>query len=110
MVARAALQRPWVFAQIAAALRGDPVPQAPSLEEQRSLLLRHHTMVVERHGDPHGTVLMRKFACRYLGGTPGARNFRDHICKAENAGDFRRIVQAHFPGGESATTVAAAAG
>ncbi len=102
MVARAALHRPWVFGQIAAALRGDVVPEAPSLEEQRSLLLRHHALVVERYGDPYGTVLMRKFACRYLGGLPGARYFRDQICRAENAGDFHRIVQTHFPGSEAA--------
>lgn len=97
MVARAALQRPWVFAQIAAALRGEPIPASPALAEQRQLLLSHHARVVERHGDPHGTVLMRKFACRYLGGTPGARLFRDQICKAESAADFRRIVDDHFP-------------
>lgn len=97
MVARAALQRPWVFAQITAALRGEPVPESPSLREQRDLLLRHHAMVVEREGDPHGTVVMRKFACRYLGGTPGARLFRDQICRAENTADFRRVVAEYFP-------------
>lgn len=101
MVARAALHRPWVFAQIAAALRGEPVPEAPSLDAQRSLLLRHHTLVVERYGDPYGTILMRKFACRYLGGLPGARYFRDQICRAENAADFHRIVENHFPGDAS---------
>ncbi len=98
MVARAALQRPWVFSQIAAALRGEAIPESPSLEVQRALLLRHHALVVDRYGDPHGTVLMRKFACRYLGGTPGARSFREHICKAEDTADFRRIVENHFPG------------
>jgi len=97
MVARAALHRPWVFAQISAALRGMPVPAAPSLWEQRELLLRHHALVVDHEGDPHGTVLMRKFACRYLGGTPGARTFREHVCRAENAADFRRIVDEYFP-------------
>jgi tRNA-dihydrouridine synthase B len=97
MVARGALQRPWVFSQISAALRGMPVPASPTLQQQRQLLLRHHAMVVDREGDPHGTVLMRKFACRYLGGTPGARTFRDHVCRAENTADFRRIVNEYFP-------------
>lgn len=101
MVARAALQRPWVFAQISAALHGRAIPAAPSLRHQRELLLRHHAMVVEREGDPHGTILMRKFACRYLGGTPGARLFREKICRAEDAADFHRIVAAHFPRTES---------
>ncbi len=97
MVARAALQRPWIFSQISAALRGEAIPAPPTLLEQRQLLLRHHSLVVEQYGDPHGTVLMRKFACRYLGGTSGARVFRDHVSRAEDSTDFRRIVDHYFP-------------
>lgn len=97
MVARAALNKPWVFSQISAALFGREIPAAPSLDEQRALLLRHHAMVVEREGDPHGTVVMRKFACRYLAGVHGSRTFREHISKAEDTADFRRIVDQYFP-------------
>ena len=102
MVARAALQKPWVFSQIAAALRGEAIPDSPSLEEQRDLLLRHHAAVVEREGDPHGTVLMRKFACRYLAGVSGARAFRERISRAEDSADFRSIVAGYFPTSEQA--------
>ena len=102
MVARAALQKPWLFSQIRAAFRGLEVPAAPTLSQQRDLLLRHQAAVVEREGDPHGTVIMRKFACRYLGGTPGARVFRSHISKARDTDDFRRIVAEYFPLQETA--------
>lgn len=97
MVARAALHKPWVFSQIAAALRDEAVPPAPSLDEQRVLLLRHHAAVVDREGDPHGTVLMRKFACRYLAGVAGSRTFREHVSRAADAADFIRIVDRFFP-------------
>jgi tRNA-dihydrouridine synthase B len=97
MVARAALNRPWIFREIDAALRGEPLPPEPVLAEQRSLLLRHHAATVERDGDPTGTIVMRKFACRYLAGVTSARTFRDEISRAENAADFRRIVEEHFP-------------
>ena len=33
MIARAALGRPWLFAQAAAALRGQPIPPDPTMEE-----------------------------------------------------------------------------
>src|SRR5215470_3189512 len=37
MIARAALGKPWLFSQCAAALRGDPIPPDPTLEEERQL-------------------------------------------------------------------------
>jgi len=103
MVARAALHRPWVFREIDAALRGEAIPPPPTLAEQRRLLLRHHAAMVERDGDPHGTILMRKFAGRYLAGVVGGRTFRDKITRAENAADFVAIVEQHFPSEEAQT-------
>jgi tRNA-dihydrouridine synthase B len=97
MVARGALTRPWVFREIAAALRGDPLPASPTLLEQRALLLRHHAAMVEQEGDHWGTVAMRKCAVRYLTGIPGARPFRDRITRAENSAEFRATVDAFFP-------------
>jgi len=94
MVAREALTRPWVFREIAAALRGEPIPPPPSLIEQRQLLLQHHAAMVTLEGERWGTVLMRKFAVRYLAGVPGARPFRDRIARAANAEQFRTEVEA----------------
>jgi tRNA-dihydrouridine synthase B len=92
MVAREALTRPWVFREIAAALRGEAIPAPPTLAQQRDLLLRHHAGMVELEGSHWGTVLMRKFAVRYLAGVPGARPFRDRIARAESAEEFQEIV------------------
>ncbi len=97
MVARAALSKPWVFREITSALKGEPIPPPPTLSEQRAQLLRHHERLVAAQGDPWGTVLMRKFACRYLTGVPGAREFRSAISVAADAADFRRVVSELFP-------------
>lgn len=92
MVAREALTRPWVFREITAAFRGEPIPAPPSLGEQRQLLLSHHAAMVEREGDERGTILMRKFAVRYLNGLPGSRGLRDLLTRATCASEFRDRV------------------
>ena len=59
MIARAALNKPWLYAQAAAAVRGEPIPADPTLEEQRELMIRHFELVRERFGDEKASVLMR---------------------------------------------------
>jgi len=97
MIARAALGRPWLFAQSAAALRGDPIPPAPTLEEERELLRYHYRLVCQRFGEDRGTVLMRKFACCYAQGRPGAREFRTHVARVSKAVEFEDAVERYFP-------------
>lgn len=97
MIARAALGRPWLFAQCAAALRGDPMPSDPTPEEERVLLLHHYRLVCQRFGEDRGTVLMRKFACCYAQGRPGAREFRTHVARVSKAVEFEDAVERYFP-------------
>ena len=97
MIARACLGRPWLFAQAAAALRGDPVPPDPTLDQQRECMLRHYRLVVERFGEEKGTVLMRKYACCYAQGKHGARHFRSHVANVSTPQQFYGVVAEHFP-------------
>ena len=97
MIARASLGRPWLFAQAAAALRGDPVPPEPTLQQQREVMLQHYQLVVDRFGEQKGTILMRKYACCYAQGKRGARLFRTHVAKVASAEEFFTVVDAHFP-------------
>ncbi|MGA2033729.1 MAG: tRNA-dihydrouridine synthase [Thermoguttaceae bacterium] len=96
MIGRAALNRPWLFCQAHAALQGRPVPAEPTLSEQKQLLLRHYRLLLERFGPAMGTILMRKYACRYAQGCKGARTFRAHIGRA-TAADFIALVEQWFP-------------
>jgi tRNA-dihydrouridine synthase B len=97
MIARAALGRPWLFAQAAAAIRGLPIPAEPDLETQRQCMLHHYRLVCDRFGEAKGTVLMRKFACCYAQGKTGARHFRTHVVHATNVEEFLKVVEEHFP-------------
>jgi tRNA-dihydrouridine synthase B len=97
MIGRAGLNRPWLFAQAAAAIQGEPVPADPSLAEQRQILLDHYRLVVDRFGPTKGTVLMRCYACCYAQGRSGARQFRSHISHAATPEDFVAVVERDFP-------------
>jgi len=97
MIARAALGKPWLFKQVAAALKGEPVPPDPTLQEQRQLLLYHYDLVSQRFGEQKGAVLMRKYACCYAAGRPGAREFRTYAAKVSSPAEFREIVDRYFP-------------
>jgi tRNA-dihydrouridine synthase B len=102
MIARAALGRPWLFAQAAAAVRGETVPPEPGIDEQRACLLWHYDLCCERFGETKGTVLMRKFACNYAQGKYGARFFRTHVAQVTTREEFLDVVEKHFPRGETA--------
>ena len=97
MIARACLGRPWLFQQVCAALRDEPIPADPSLEEQRACMLRHYDLVVERFGVEKGTMLMRKYACCYAQGLFGARHFRTHVGKVSTPEEFFQVVEEYFP-------------
>jgi tRNA-dihydrouridine synthase B len=97
MIARACLGKPWLFKQAAAALRGEPIPPDPTAEQQRECMLRHYKLVVERFGEAKGTLLMRKFACNYAVGRPGARMFRTKVVEASTQAQFLDVVEQYFP-------------
>jgi tRNA-dihydrouridine synthase B len=97
MIARAALSKPWLFRQAQAALRGEPIPPDPTLQEERTLLLHHYRLVCERFGPSRGTILMRRFACCYAQGRPGAREFRTRISQVATPEEFADVVNAFFP-------------
>ena len=97
MIARACLGRPWLFAQATAALRCEPIPPDPTLEQQRQCLLHHFDLIAERFGESKGSQLMRRYACCYAQGRRGARHFRTHVATVNTAREFRAVVEEFFP-------------
>lgn len=97
MIARESLARPWIFAQTAALLRGESKPPDPSLEEQYELVLHHYDLVCQRFGVDRGTLLMRKFACSYAQGLPGAREFRGRVSRVLSQAEFLEVMRTSFP-------------
>ena len=97
MIARAALGRPWLFRQVQAALRGEPVPPEPTLDEQREVLLRHYRLVLRtvrrREGDD-ADAQVRLLLCP----GPARRSALPHVHRhVETPEEFYAVVERHFP-------------
>lgn len=97
MIGRGGLARPWLFRQIAEARAGRDIPAEPNLTEQREILLQHYRLVLKRFGPRLAVILMRKYACDYALGKPGARKFRALISEVKTEEQFLAAVKEHFP-------------
>ena len=89
MVARAARGNPWIFAQIEAALQGEPIPDLPSAPEHIAMARRHAHLLAEREGTH--IVRMRKHAMWYMAGLPGASAVRHELDECDTVGDFDAV-------------------
>ena len=68
VVGRGCLGRPWLFAQLAAAFTGAPIPHDPDLAGVLTILRRHATLLCEDYGEPKGCRDIRKHMAWYLKG------------------------------------------
>ncbi len=90
MVGRAALGRPWIFAEIKAAIANVPYTQ-PTVSERLEVAIRHAERI-EREKGPHGLVELRKHLPRYLSGVRGAAALRTRLNEAKNAAEIRAFL------------------
>ena len=84
IVGRAAQGNPWIFREIAAAMRGETVAP-PTPAERAEMALRHFEIEVSLFGKKRGVLEMRKHIAWYVHGMKGASRFRDSINLMQSA-------------------------
>ena len=89
MIGRGAYGRPWVIAQVMAALTGKPVPADPSIEEQFYLITEHYQAMLAHYGELVGVNMARKHIGWYTKGLPGSAEFRNSV---NQIGDARTVL------------------
>jgi len=78
-----------VFAEVAAALNGEPPPAAATLRQAVRDLERHAGSLAEWTGNEKSAVLqMRKFVPLYLSGFDGALDLRKRLLRACNMNEY----------------------
>ena len=88
MIARGAQGNPWIFAEVKAALAGKPYTP-PTLHERLAMARRHAELLTHREG--RSIVRMRKHACWYVAGLPGAAKARGLFNECTTLEDFDRV-------------------
>ena len=64
-VARGAIGNPWIFNQALALSEGKPLPDPPTLREQREVMREHYILAESLYGESRVGKLMRKFGIKY---------------------------------------------
>ena len=82
VVGRGCLGRPWLFRDLAAAFRGQPVPDPPGLGEICSMMLVHLDLLCGLFGQDLGTRQFRKHTGWYLTGFPVGSQVRRELALA----------------------------
>lgn len=93
IVGRAAQGNPWLFREIAAALRGETAAP-PTPEERAAMAMRHFDLEVSLFGEKRGVLEMRKHITWYVHGMKGASKFRESVNLLQNADDVKAALLA----------------
>ncbi|WJY95903.1 tRNA-dihydrouridine synthase C [Corynebacterium felinum] len=92
VVGRGCLGRPWLFAQLSAALRGEPLPPEPTLGEVTRIIVRHAELLIAHDGEAKGCRDLRKHMGWYLRGFPVGGDVRAQLSGIETLDDLTRAL------------------
>ena len=90
MIGRGAYGKPWLLAQVMAALTGQVSAADPSIEQQYHLITDHYVSMLEHYGELTGVNMARKHIGWYTKGLPGSAEFRNRINQIQ---DSRTVLE-----------------
>ena len=92
MIGRGADGNPWLFAQLKAALAGETIPQAPSVDERLDLAAEHLQMLIDYKGETISVKEMRRHISAYLKGMSHAAEFRGRFHQVNTQTEFLSLL------------------
>ena len=93
MIGRAARGNPWIFNQIKEYLETGVIPEKPSYDEVREMMLRHARMQLECKGEYTGIREMRKHVAWYTAGYPHSAKLRAKMNEVESYEQLRACIE-----------------
>lgn len=107
-IARGAMENPWLFRQILADLRGEPVYE-PNVADRFGALRRYRALLDELYPEKVTSARLRGMACRTLKGFPGGAVLRERITRTRGSDELLAVLaefEAHAPVAEASRTAA----
>lgn len=97
-VARGAIGNPWIFNECRELAAGRPLPDPPTIAEQRRTIGTHFAHAVDYYGERLACKNMRKFGIKYSKVHPGAVRVRDAFVAVKTADDFQAVFDRWYNG------------
>lgn len=98
-IGRGAMENPWLFAQVAADLRGEEAP-APTVSQRFAALRRYRELLDEAYPEKVTSARLRGMACRISRGFPGCGALREAVSRTRRSDELLEVL-ALFEAGEA---------
>ncbi len=98
MIGRGAYGRPWLIAQVMAALTGRPVPADPTIAQQHAIVREHYAMMLDLYGATIGVNMARKHIGWYTKGLAGSAEFRNAVNQVPDAARAMAMIDRFYDG------------
>ena len=93
MIGRSSFGDPWVFAQVKAALAGEPIPERPCLKDRIAVAVHQFELSQQDHGEHIACLEARKHFAWYLRGVRNASYYKNVISSMNTMEDIYRIAK-----------------
>ena len=91
-VARGAIGNPWIFSQVRSLAAGLPMPEPPTLHQQREVIREHYRLATEVYGPQVAGRQMRKFGIKYSRLHPQSEPVRDAFVSVSCPADWEAVL------------------
>lgn len=93
MIGRGAQGNPWIFRQILQGMETGKELEKPSLEEVKTMILRHARLLIQHKGEYTGIREMRKHTAWYTAGYPHSSKLRAKVNEIESLEELEDLIQ-----------------
>ena len=93
MIGRATFGDPWIFAEVKAAMAGQPIPERPALKDRIALAVRQFELSEADHGEKIACLEARKHFAWYLRGVRNASFYKREISSLTTMADIYRVAK-----------------